>query len=820
MTKPGMARPQMTGSKMNRELKLLVEWSSPWEEFVTAIRPALSRSPEPLDGEAPTGLFPYRGMLLSLTVEIALLVVMIVLPEKLARMRPVQPKAPPQYDVIYFSGDELPRTEDAGGAKTGRSGRSGGREGHHATQVIRVARGPSLKEQVVDAPKLDLPPSDSSVANLFAYKSVPGPPPAKGFESSLRHAEMPLTAVPPPSEIQNEQPHAAPILEASVIAPSPSALQRELTSRRTPGSKVDVAPPPVSAPREITNLHPLLTLPASAIVPPAPPEREFGSVNTRLGTQELRKQIVRPPEEAGNVVSDRKPVNNLGNSAVVAPPSQLGNISAARRQPGSLGEAKIVPPSAQLNGSVIHSPANGLGDSKIVPPPAQLNAPLTHQQASGLGDSKVVPPPAQLSGSVTHQQKTDGLGNGRVIPPPAQLNGSLTHQQGNGLGDNKVVPPPAQLSGSLTHQQASGLGNGRVVPPPAQLNGSLMHQQGNGLGDNKVVPPPAQLNAALTHQQANGLSAGTAVVPPPPSASGNSASGAGRGRRGPADAMADAVAPPSHAAEAGIVLSNKPGEKVGVPGTASPGSLAMSPAGEAKAGLGGTGGGTGISHGSGPGSSTSGQGPGAKTSGAGPGSDEIAHKGISPFPGTGGAGKGSTAPPTMAGVSVSGGGNNIVLPSFGSDRKPPDDPAHSSVNQNQQGPGITVVATSHSGGAFNFYGALKGDKVYTIYIDTALGTAVMQFADPKSAAQSYPEDLTAPLALRADLPSDLHSSRLVIECTLDRSGVVRSPRVVEGESELSAEILAALPHWKFRPAFRGDQPIEVNAILGFDIDTR
>jgi hypothetical protein len=97
----------------------------------------------------------------------------------------------------------------------------------------------------------------------------------------------------------------------------------------------------------------------------------------------------------------------------------------------------------------------------------------------------------------------------------------------------------------------------------------------------------------------------------------------------------------------------------------------------------------------------------------------------------------------------------------------------------------------------------------------------MPFADPKSATQSYPEDLTAPLAIRADLPANLHGSRLVIACTLDRSGMVKTPRVIEGESaELSATILAALPNWKFRPAFRGEQPIEVNAILGFDIDTR
>jgi outer membrane biosynthesis protein TonB len=97
----------------------------------------------------------------------------------------------------------------------------------------------------------------------------------------------------------------------------------------------------------------------------------------------------------------------------------------------------------------------------------------------------------------------------------------------------------------------------------------------------------------------------------------------------------------------------------------------------------------------------------------------------------------------------------------------------------------------------------------------------MQFADPKSATETYPEELTAPQALRAELPSDITASRLVIACTLDRSGLLKTSRVVEGNSpELSEKVLAALPRWKFRPAFRGNQPIEVNAILGFDIDTR
>ena len=132
-----------------------------------------------------------------------------------------------------------------------------------------------------------------------------------------------------------------------------------------------------------------------------------------------------------------------------------------------------------------------------------------------------------------------------------------------------------------------------------------------------------------------------------------------------------------------------------------------------------------------------------------------------------------------------------------------------------------MVATSRSGGAFNFYGALKGDKVYTIYIETGLGTAVMQFADPTSAAHAYSGDLTAPEPMRADVPSDLQRSRLVIACILDRSGLLRNAQVLEpGGSEMTGKVLASLPNWKFRPVLRGDQPVEVNAILGFNIDTR
>ena len=175
---------------MARTPRLLVEWSSPWEEFKTALRPALARSPEALAGEAPVGIFPYRGILVSWVLECLLLIALIVIPARIASLQPFVPPPRPKWDVIYYSGDELPQTADRGGAQSGKSGRAGGQQAHHRTQTIKVARGDKPGETVADAPKLNLPHSDSAVANLLAFKPIPGPRPAEGLQSSLRRANF------------------------------------------------------------------------------------------------------------------------------------------------------------------------------------------------------------------------------------------------------------------------------------------------------------------------------------------------------------------------------------------------------------------------------------------------------------------------------------------------------------------------------------------------------------------------------------------------------------------------------------------------------
>src|SRR6202795_863240 len=119
--------------------RLLVEWSSPWEEFKSAVRPALARSPKALAGEAPIGMFPYRGMLACWLLECLLLIALIVLREPFVNLQVATPPTRPKWDVIYYSGDELPQTQDRGGAQAGQSGRAGGQQPHHPTQAICAA---------------------------------------------------------------------------------------------------------------------------------------------------------------------------------------------------------------------------------------------------------------------------------------------------------------------------------------------------------------------------------------------------------------------------------------------------------------------------------------------------------------------------------------------------------------------------------------------------------------------------------------------------------------------------------------------------------
>ncbi len=800
--------------------KLLVEWTPRLQEFATSIKPAFSRSRPRLAGEAPDTLMPYRGMAASLLMQLLLLFAILVLPKQIDRLRPyAAPKVRP-YEVIYYSGDELPQTQDLGGSQSGVSGRAGGQEAHHRTQTIHVARGTSLASQIVDAPNLKLPPSKSAVANLLAFKSAIPPPPAEGLHSSL----------------------TAPSLAANVIAPAPENISREQSRR---GVTLDsVIPPAPNVAADRSRNTPSLN---AAIVPPTPTVRSDHTLYAPV----LESRIIAP---APNVSRDRALTAPSLNSNVIAPASTRVSRDEARSAPALSGA--IIPPAPAPVGREVSRTRVQMNNVAVVPPPvsapereaareAKLNMPAP---------SVIAPPPsADSTHDLRRLESGSATGSGPTVipPPPTQAaSGSLLSSiVGKLFGTQDVVPPPPNVSSdgvSSTSRNASGGSNSaltaNVIPPPpsaagvqnGSFNGTSSGARRKSLASNVIPPPPSVngsgTNGATRSGSPSGLSDSLAsnIVPPPPSVgSGAGLSGSGRtgvGLGGPGDA-GSVLAPPKSAAatrdNSGVVLSAQPGSDVGKPASDVKGSLAMSPSGGDKPGIGGSGGNTGIGHGSGPGSGMIGEGSGVGKTGTGSGFEPNARVGISPTPGPGGAGSAATGSPAVPGVDVRGGSTVVNLPSFADagGGNGPNLPGRTSLKE-QQGPAITVVATSRSGGAFDFYGKLPGDN-YTVYVDTSIGTVVMQFAElnPNSAA-AHSGSLTGPQGIRNNLPSDLPRARVVIKCRLDASGNVRNPQVLEpGPADMTAKIISALPSWKFRPAMRGVQPVEVNAILGFNINT-
>jgi hypothetical protein len=531
--------------------------------------------------------------------------------------------------------------------------------------------------------------------------------------------------------------------------------------------------PQLNLPKSDSQIRNLLAYRADAGPAPA----EALRMNRQIPLMAMA--VAPPPPDAPAEMQRQMRQNPLANPAVVPPPVAISQHDLMRRS--SMPAATVVPPPVSA--------------------PAELRS---HPARMTLPEQAVVAPRPEIGGTIQSHRANNDF-SPRVVPPPIDVSAVRTSTSTVALnGTQTVAPPPVELHNTQSHEM-KGLGGSAVAPPPVEIQ-SVQSRSVRGLGSAAVAAPPAEL-ASLNREHALGGS-GVSVLPPPdpaPPTGHSSSNGTGSGK-GPASS------------NAGVVVSAQPGKQPGLPTKAEKGTLAMAPDGSAIPGPGGGGNGGGLSRGFSSGSALAGVGSGSTAVGAGRGASPYDRPGNSTAPGPGGAGNLSSGNPPVPGVSVSSGSNSVTLPSFG----PPPDPA-SAGRSTAKGAknGITIVASPRAGGALNLYGALKGDRVYTIYLNTAAGTAIMQFADPDSAAHPYDTDLTAPQTIRVNLPSGLQPSRLLIACVLDSNGSLRHWHVLQSDSsDFSARILAALPDWKFSPAFRGDQPVEVNAILGFGVDTK
>lgn len=813
---------------------LLVEWTSPWEEFVTSIRPALARSQSRLAGEAPYGIFPYRGMVPCLLLEAFLIFSAIMIRAKVQELRPYVAPRFSSHEVIYYTGDELPRTEDLGGSQAGTSGAAGGNEAHHRTQTIEIARG-SLRPEVVDAPNLKLPQSQQAVANLLAINPNIGPPPAEGLRSSRTPVTFTPPVVAPAPQVARDYTRNGIQMDA-VIAPAPSVARDPF--RAAPNLSAEVVPPAPKVADDHRLVAPAL---GSPVIPPAPavshdqmrnapklqvsvvaPAPSISSGAARPAPT-LRSNVIAPAPTVASQTISRSSVQAV-NVAVVPPPASAPERLNSRKAKLNLPAPVIAPPpSAYVPDEARRLPVSGAPDptKAVVPPPPT-------QTASGsivsswigkiFGSSEVVPPPPPVNATAS---KAAPALPAQVVPPPPSVNAGGTPRgvrngAGTSLGPNVIAPPPtAGVSGGTgslpaSASKAPSLGLPSVVPPPPSLAGS-----GGGSG-----------TTGGSKGAAGGTLLANNVVPPPPSVSSESmSSGTGSGRTGAGLGHAmDAggvLAPPTgggSGTSAGVVVSPQPGPKVALPTNGGKGSSALSPSGGEKSGLGGSGGGASIGTGKGSGSGLKGEGFGAGKTGAAHGADPSSRGGISPSLGSGGAGNAPGGNPAVPGVSINGGSTIVTLPSFGSDTPAPDSPAGRATSRQTQDLNVTIVATATSGGAFEPYKNLLHGQTYTTYLDTAIGQVVMEFAAAPD--QTGIANVSAPEPIRMTLPAGLQRARLVIACSLDASGNLRVTRVLEsGPAAMTSQVTTALRGWKFQPAMRGNQPIPVTAILGFGIDT-
>ncbi len=600
---------------------LLVQWEPRWHSFVASIKPAMSRSRSPLALECDVGMKPSRGTLASWLMHFSLLLFFPLAVTNILGNRRYEPVDPytsfnaADYHIVYYRGQQLPTMHDAGGAQAGASGKSGGRELFHPTQVIRIARGNKFVDVIVDAPSINLPRTDQPVANLLSLPSgALAAPPVEALRSLANTTKLTsdVTPVPAAPNAPRQTLRNLPV-NSQVVPPSPSVGQQLAGMRLPDTGLVQVVPAPISAvPRDL-GYTPKLTLPATAVVSPAP------------------------------------------------------NISLP------------------------------------------------------IGSSNV---------------------NGPMIASVQIID---------------VVPPAPNASGS-----GSGGGGGMI--------GSALNAIGSMIG---AVAGPGSVSAAQSNDRGTG------------------------------------------AGGLGLIASANPGNAVGVP-NGEPGSMAMSPNGGREPGLGGSGGGTGIGHGTGTGSGSSGSGPGAAGSGSGLGLG-AQYPGTSMGPGPGGSGSGQGTPGGIKGITIEGG--HITLPSFATGAASPGSPSHGPKDK-RNAPPITIIATSRSGGAVNLYGVLKGAKVYTIYIDTAIGTALMQYAEHSSPNSEFAQDLTAPEPLNFNVPGSIPRARVLLSCMMDQAGALKNVRVLESaRDDVTEKVIAAIQRWRFRPVLRGEEPIDVDVILGFNVDT-
>ncbi len=152
--------------------------------------------------------------------------------------------------------------------------------------------------------------------------------------------------------------------------------------------------------------------------------------------------------------------------------------------------------------------------------------------------------------------------------------------------------------------------------------------------------------------------------------------------------------------------------------------------------------------------------------------------------------------------------------------------------------GIILVSNSQTA-LMEARGTLTGSPIYTVYLDVpeAPRKWIMQFCLPNSGSRRLNvssgvirirprKKVSPPFAMRmqplesmASSTPDGRPARVIIYAVVDEEGILKNFRVVHGsDPETDNVILASLRSWEFLPAFRGDEPVTVEALFGVPLN--
>lgn len=138
-----------------------------------------------------------------------------------------------------------------------------------------------------------------------------------------------------------------------------------------------------------------------------------------------------------------------------------------------------------------------------------------------------------------------------------------------------------------------------------------------------------------------------------------------------------------------------------------------------------------------------------------------------------------------------------------------------------------VAAGPGGGGGLNIYGALKGGKIFTIFLRMPGKDWILEYCAPgtgvvqRSNQVTFSESIAPPDAIeefdfrRTAVRPENQNKLIILKARIEADGSIAMLSVFRGiQPELDELAFQAFAKWRFSPATRGGQPLPVDVLVG------